>query len=252
MDDVSKRRALGAGPERAAPPYPGELMSIRSSGLVLFTTLVAAALAGCDGQVGASGAQLGSAQQALTPDEVCLDTDPLCTPTGAHAKHGAFACSACHKVAGRLSFDSAGPAYAAGQSAPRFDATAKTCSNVACHGVPAGTFSFYFPDGSGDPALNTVGYGGATQTTPSWYATGATCGACHGNPPRAPDGSFYPWHSGQHGGQGPTGTYNQCQFCHPDATGANGQGTAITNPTLHANGTVNVQARFTSACFGCH
>jgi cytochrome c len=45
---------------------------------------------------------------------------------------------------------------------------------------------------------------------------------------------------------------NQCQFCHPDATGTNGQGTAITNPALHGNGVYNVQASFTSACFGCH
>ena len=191
---------------------------------------------------------------ALTLDEVCVDGDPACTPTGAHAKHGSFACSVCHKVAGRLAFDKLGPAYATGYN-PTFDATAKTCSNVACHGVPSGTFSYYFPGGDGEPVLNTVTYGGGTgsaQTTPSWYVTGAgTCAGCHGNPPRNGSSGTNVWHSGNHAGT-PTSSTNQCQFCHPDATGTNGQGVSITNAALHANGTVNVQARFTSACFGCH
>jgi predicted CxxxxCH...CXXCH cytochrome family protein len=228
-------------------------MSIQASSRLaaVLSTLVAVALAGCGGEVAGSAA-LGASSQALTQDEACLDTDPLCTPTGAHAKHGGFACSVCHKVAGRLSFDSGGPAYAAGKPAPAFNATTKTCSNVACHGVPAGTFSYYFPDGTGEPALNTVAYGGTTQPTPSWYAAGASCAACHGNPPRAPGGGVYAWHSGSHGAQGPTGARNQCQFCHPNATGSNGVGTGITNPALHANGAVNVQATFGSACFGCH
>jgi len=201
----------------------------------------------------------------LTQDEVCVDDDPACTPTGAHGKHAAFDCKVCHKVAGRLVFDKTGPAYGtspapspspapAGTSpapspAPTFDATAKTCSNIACHAVKAGTFSYYFPGGDGEPVLNTVSYGGgAPKTTPSWYATGAIgCATCHDNPP-----SSGVWHSGFHGGQGPTGAYNQCQFCHPDATGSNGQGIAITNPTLHANGAINAQATFKSSCFGCH
>ena len=104
------------------------------------------------------------------------------------------------------------------------------------------------------PVLTTVNViGNSAGITPSWYSTGAAaCGACHGNPPRnGTDGSNV-WHSGYHGGQGPTGAYNQCQFCHPDATGSGGQGTGITNPSLHANGTINVQATFTSKCFNCH
>jgi hypothetical protein len=198
----------------------------------------------------------------LTQDEVCLDGDPACTPTGAHGGpgtsppgHYAFSCSVCHKVGGRLVFDRNGPAYAAGKPAPTFDATAKTCSNVACHGVPAGTFSYYFIGGDGEPVLNTVNvYGNSSGVTPSWYATGgAACGACHGNPPRnGTDGSNV-WHSGFHGGQGPTGANNQCQLCHPDANSpGNGIGTTITNPLLHGNGVFNVQATFRSSCFGCH
>jgi predicted CxxxxCH...CXXCH cytochrome family protein len=192
---------------------------------------------------------------ALTADEQCLDGDPACTPTGAHAGHGAFACSVCHKVAGRLVFDKNGPAYAGGKPAPTFDATTKTCSNVACHGVPAGTFTYSSWDwGLDQPVDVTVSYGGNSRPTPSWYTTGAaTCAACHDDPPRNGSSGSNVWHSGNHGGQGPTGARNQCQFCHPDASSPNnGIGDTITNPSLHANGTVNVQATFTSACFGCH
>ena len=222
------------------------------SSLRLAAALAAAVLFSSCGQQGnLDESNLVSSQpQALTQDEACVDGDPACTPTGAHAKHGAFACTTCHKVAGRLSFDRNGPAYGAGYPAPTFDATAKTCSNVACHTVPPGTFSYYFPGGDGEPVLNTVSYGGgAPRPTPSWYATGAvTCTACHDDPPRN-----YTWHSGQHANQGPTSTYNQCQLCHPDASSpGNGIGDTVTNPTLHGNGVVNVQARFTSYCFGCH
>jgi hypothetical protein len=200
-------------------------------------------------------------RQKMTQDEVCVDGDPSCTPTGNHgpltsvAGHYAFDCKVCHNVGGRLAFQKNGRAFMTGSSLlPTFDATAKTCSNIACHAIPAGTFSYYFPDGNGDPVLNTVSYGGgAPHTTPTWYATGAlACAACHGDPPRDP-GDAGPWHSGVHGNQGLTGPYNQCQLCHPDATSpGNGIGDTITNPLLHANGTVDVQAAFKPACFNCH
>ena len=199
----------------------------------------------------AGTARPAAAATALTQDEACLDGDPACTPTGAHAKHGRFACSVCHKVAGRLVFDKTGPAYASGKPAPAFNATAKTCSNVACHGLPDGTFTYTVWDWGLDEGVpTTISYGGTLKTTPSWYATGATgCTACHDDPPQ----NGYVWHSGYHGGQGPTGSRNQCQFCHPDASSpGNGIGDTITNPALHANGTLDMQATFTSVCFGCH
>jgi predicted CxxxxCH...CXXCH cytochrome family protein len=207
---------------------------------------------------------IAASVMALTQDEVCVDGDPACTASGAHgpnslnnnvAGHSGFTCAVCHKVGGRLSFDRNGPAYGSGQPAPTFDAAAKTCSNIACHGVPSGTWSYYVYDwGADDYILTTLTiYGNPGGVTPSWYATGAAgCGACHGNPPRNGSSGSNVWHSGNHGGQGPTGAYNQCQFCHPDATGSNGVGTAITNPALHGNGVFNVQATFTSRCFGCH
>lgn len=199
---------------------------------------------------------------ALVQEEVCTDGDPACTPTGAHgspsstpAGHYRYDCRTCHRIGGRLAFDRSGPAYGAGLPAPSFDAASKTCSNVACHGVPAGTFSYYFPGGDGEPVLNTVSYGGTSAgQTPSWYATGASgCKACHGDPPATGSNGSNVWHSGYHGGGGPSSPQNQCQFCHPDASSpGNGIGDTITNPSLHANGTVNVQATFKTSCFGCH
>jgi len=199
---------------------------------------------------GAPDAGTGAQPQFLPAGEV-LPPGNCGTGTGAHDKHGAFECQVCHYVGGVLCFDVNGPAVSPGNPLPSFDATAKTCSNIACHGVPAGTFSYYFPGGDGEPVLNTVTYGGNTVPTPSWYATGLGCGACHPNPPRNGSSGSNVWHSGYHAG-GPTTAPNQCQFCHPDASGTGGLGTTITNPTLHANGIVNVQATFRSTCFGCH
>jgi hypothetical protein len=195
-----------------------------------------------------------------------LPTGSTPVPTGAHGlpgyitggsstQHAKYECRVCHYVGGVLLFDPNGPAVALGGPLPAFDAITQTCSNIACHGIPAGTFSYVFPGGDGEPVLNTVTiYGNAGGSTPSWYATGGVaCGACHANPPKnGTSGNNY-WHSGFHGGQGPTGARNQCQFCHPDASSPNnGIGDTITNPALHGNGVYNVQARFTSTCFGCH
>ncbi len=184
---------------------------------------------------------------------------PPCSPTGAHGGHAAFDCKTCHLVGGVVCFDPAGKAVAAGKPAPTYDPTAKTCSNIACHGgVPAGTYSYYFPGGDGEPVLITVHvygnpYGNTGGTTPSWYSGGIGCTGCHGDPPRnGTDGSNI-WHSGYHGYGGPTSTYNQCQLCHPDATSpGNGIGDTITNPSLHGNGVYDVVALFKSQCFGCH
>ena len=216
---------------------------------------------GCGEEEGATGAasaapvKTGSRSGMLTQDQTCLDGDPACTPTGAHARHASYACSVCHKVAGRLVFDRNGPAYAAGQPAPTFDATAKTCSNVACHSV-SGTFTYErYNWGSDSYDQVSFAYGGS-GSQPNWYATGSgTCSACHGMPP-----TYAAWHSGQHGTQPMYATTNACQTCHPDAsgllvygpTGVTAQNVSITNPSLHRDGTLQVTPRFTSACFGCH
>lgn len=224
----------------------------------------------------AERARTAVASSALTQSQV-LPTGPTCTPTGGHGKHGALAnvtCKACHVCGGVLEFDPAGPAVAAGKPLPSFDATSKTCSNVACHSVPAGTYAYTSYDWDADQLnYNTVPYGSAGAETPAWNTSGGStaCTGCHGNPPQAPGGGFYAWHSGFHGGQGPTGPYNQCQFCHPDVVGTGGVATGFNTAaceftdritkktvsvancsTLHANGTLTIGPRFSSACFGCH
>jgi hypothetical protein len=224
--------------------------------------------------VGAATLALG-----LTQSEVCSGDLSACQPTGAHAKHSPT-CSVCHKVAGTLSFDPSGPAYNASYGYPTFDAGAKTCTNVACHTVAPGTFSYYFPgnetdaDGYPIPVLKTVHYGGgAPPPTPSWYSTGAGCTACHGNPPypstlEGPD----TWHSSFHANNQNVGSINPnaCELCHNStavpygtwvpvafsAVGADGKyhGFQI-NPAAtgqHANGTATVLGRFVSQCFNCH
>lgn len=206
----------------------------------------------CGPDAGQRGAVLDRGQASyLTQDEV-LPTGPACTPTGAHGKHAVYDCKVCHVCGGVLDFDPLGPAVSPGMPLPAFDATAKTCSNVACHGMYSGTFSYYFQGGDGEPELHTVAYQGNGGSTPPWYSTGAGCSACHGNPPLAPGGFKYTWHSGFHANQLPTGPLNQCQLCHPDASGSGGVGTTITDPSRHANGALDVAGRFTSTCFNCH
>lgn len=218
------------------------------------TSLLAALFAAACGQgvpQGEAALDRGSRAQ-LTQDEV-LPTGATCAPTGGHGKHAVYDCKVCHVCGGVLAFDPLGPAVAAGMPAPAFDATTKTCSNIACHGMYSGTFSFFFQGGDGELELITVAYQGNGGSTPPWYSSGAGCTACHGNPPaNAPVFGVYTWHSGAHGNQARTGALNQCQLCHPDASGSDGLGTTITDRTRHANGSVDVLGRFTSACFGCH
>lgn len=217
---------------------------------------------------------------ALDQSEVC-DFPPTCAPTGAHGKQHVV-CSVCHVRPGTLSFDPSGPAYNPAYGNPSFNATTKTCSNIACHAISPGTFSYYFPgnetdaDGYPIPVLKTVHYPRNTNgpaDTPSWYTTGVACTACHGQPPypstlEGPD----TWHSGSHANNQNVGPImpNACELCHnstavPYGTwipvafstcGTDGkcQGYQI-NPAAtgqHANGTATVNAQFRSQCFGCH
>jgi predicted CxxxxCH...CXXCH cytochrome family protein len=177
---------------------------------------------------------------------------------GAHDQHAGYGCEDCHRVdwangLGLIWFDNPNsPAFGAGMPAPAIDSVAKTCSNIACHAIPTGlTFSYYFPDGTGEPVLNTVNINSnPSATTPSWYSAGAGCTACHGNPPANGTTGSNVWHSGQHAPS--IAGANECKFCHPDASGSNMHGTAITIPAMHRNGAIDVQSIFTSACFSCH
>lgn len=233
-------------------------------GVVAAALLLAACEQGLQG--GGSGSLADRA--AMTGDHV-VATGQACGPTGKHDKHAGFACTVCHQCAGTLSFD----ATVAGPNAA-FDATTKNCSNVQCHSVPAGTFSYWGIDGDGSSILLTVPYGGSAGSgAANWYSTSASsCDACHGYPPKY-NGVAYAWHSGYHASP-TTSRANTCQVCHPDASGAYVYSTyintsgglitscpsgtfcsapgTITNTSLHGNGTVDVAPQFSSRCTYCH
>lgn len=269
----------------------------RGVSVALFVVVAAVFVAACgDLPVGERGVKVAPATSPdgglripqgtskLAADSVCVDptvtSDPACQPSGAHAKHVTTVggdCGVCHAVPGRHAFRVGGPAYGSGwtsaQPRPTFNAATKTCSNVACHGVPAGTYSYYFPgnetdaDGYPIPELKTVNYGGTMAAiTPAWYATGASCSACHGNPPTNGSDGSNAWHSGSHANNQNVGPIapNACELCHnnlvgnvfsPIAASANDgtgyRGTLILLPTFHGNG-LNVAPRFRSQCWGCH
>jgi predicted CxxxxCH...CXXCH cytochrome family protein len=191
----------------------------------------------------------------------------VCSPVAVHPNHAAFTCTTCHACGGVVSFDPAGAAVVAGGPAPSFDPATKTCANIACHGVPSGTYvPADYPD---DPYVWT--YGGGAAVTPSWIGTTATsgCTACHGYPPTA-NGAV--WHSGWHGGVSVTSArnpdvygYNACSTCHPGvASTVTGSGTpggtittTITVSSMHRNGAIDVRyfdpARWNQAsCDACH
>lgn len=237
--------------------------AIASSLLAVLAML--AGLAGCGQEESRERpAAAAAASAALTQDAV-VPTGQTCAPSGAHAKHAFTACFTCHACGGVLQFDPAGPAVAPGQPLPAFDAATKTCSNVACHSVPTGTYSYTVYNDAGDPEVRSVPYGGGgAQTTPGWYTTGAACGSCHRMP-----ASPYVWHSGLHGYAYQYATTNACETCHQDATGFTSttgvvSGAAIVTtstcgpqrnqpcPPFHGNGVVDVTPQWASACFGCH
>lgn len=194
------------------------------------------------------------------PEEVLTVSSAALTPIDPHALHmttGGAQCTDCH-VGGAL--HAFGPvAYAPGQPAPSFDLVTRTCSNVACHMVPAGVYTIATWDwGLEEVIYYPVSYGGVPVTTPPWdAATTGGCIACHGDPPSPPAGV---WHSGRHG---LAGAMNECSLCHRDVVRIDGvlALSSATNcgPTrtescaaLHRNGTVDVMPTWKTVCFGCH
>ncbi|GEJ57084.1 CxxxxCH/CxxCH domain c-type cytochrome [Anaeromyxobacter diazotrophicus] len=178
---------------------------------------------------------------------------------GAHTKHVGstlatpFDCAVCHvtptdmfspgHIDGPYATVTFGGVATKGFAPPAYSRpNGATCASTYCHGGFKGTYTYTSWDWSLDqPVYVTVSYAGK-NATPAWTDGPMTCGSCHGNPPR----TGY-WHSGNHGGG------NQCQVCHPDATGTTaGVGTGISNPALHVNGAVDVAPRWGSSCFGCH
>jgi len=183
------------------------------------------------------------------------DGDPL--RVGAHAVHVAgtrvtlpLGCEACHvRPASALSpghVDAAtasvvfGGAATLGGANPSWSRVSGSCAATYCHGNYAGTFAYTF---AGE--ARSVDYAGPAAS-PGWTEGPMGCTGCHGNPPSR----YLAWH-GLHA-NGTIANANDCQTCHPDATGTNGKGTAITNLALHMDGKVDVTPRWTSRCFRCH
>lgn len=154
-----------------------------------------------------------------------------------------LACTDCHGGHGTaLKF----PAIAQipGRPAPSFDATAHTCSNVSCHSVPVGTYTYWAIGGDGEAYVNSVEYGGAV-TTPSYFeAVLGACRSCHASPPSPAAGA---WHSLSHGGGG---VRAECSLCHPGVGKVDGK--LVITGTTHRNGAVDVAPKWRSTCFGCH
>jgi predicted CxxxxCH...CXXCH cytochrome family protein len=124
-------------------------------------------------------------------------------------------------------FSTTTPSYAGG-----------TCSSTYCHGSYSGTFTYQIPY-TDPPEYNAYAYAGKAAA-PGWTGT-ADCGSCHDVPPSGTN----TWHSGFHGGG------NDCSVCHPDATGTSAANAAITDPSLHINGKIELND-LKSSCFGCH
>jgi predicted CxxxxCH...CXXCH cytochrome family protein len=185
--------------------------------------------------------------------------DPL--RVGTHGKHLAttlttsVTCGSCHVVPA----DALAPGHAdhgdslatvtwsgvalTGGATPQWNRSAGTCATTYCHGSYSGVFTYGIWDwGIEDLVFVSVPYAGKSAT-PGWTDGPLTCVSCHGNPP-----SGY-WHGASHGS---TATHRECQLCHPDATGANGSGgAAITDPSRHIDGTVDVTPQWGSGC-NCH
>jgi hypothetical protein len=177
---------------------------------------------------------------------------------GAHAVHlsgggvtQAITCDTCHVVP----TDALSPGHAdgatatltwsamavSGGAAPQWNRSNATCSSTYCHGSYSGVFSYNTWDfGLDQPVPMTMSYSGG-RATPTWTGGPMSCGSCHGNPP-AGTGN---WHAPSHGGG------SDCDLCHPDAA-TTPAGNAITDLSLHINGTVEVSPQWTPRCFFCH
>ena len=128
-------------------------------------------------------------------------------------------------------------------ASPTWNRATGSCAATYCHGNYQGTYTYGTWDWGCDcPGPNvTVQYRG-TGAAVNWAGGAMACTSCHANPPATGN-----WHSGSHATPLPDG--NDCSTCHPHVNAA---GTAILNPSLHVNGTVEVTPAWRPACFNCH
>jgi len=222
-------------------------------------------LKGLTGPVTVNGVTLNSAmppQEAVLTDAQIADVLTYvfnswgnsgdAVRVGAHQRHvsgGSIGapndCDVCHVTpsealsSGHVDSATASVVYGGlavqGGAAPVWTRASATCASTYCHGSYSGVYTYFYWEEE-----RTVPYQGL-RATAIWTGGPMTCGSCHGNPPRTGV-----WHSGSHAGG------NDCQLCHPNATGVNGAGTAITNRATHANGALDVAPQWNSRCFRCH
>jgi predicted CxxxxCH...CXXCH cytochrome family protein len=185
--------------------------------------------ASCHGEAGRTGADASVAY--MPPRGTRGETATSEPAVGAHEAHvlgggvaRPIACTACHALPTSMGHangvvDHAWSALAAGAPAlpaydgtPRYDRTARTCTNY-CHGATLA---------------------GGALTVPVWTAgaSQAACGSCHGNPPPAPH---------------PSST--ACSACHAGYGDKPASGPQAVQLASHVNGAVDVLLTCTS-CHG--
>jgi hypothetical protein len=165
-----------------------------------------------------------------------------------HREEGGLLCADCHTphnpmMPGPL-FRWSPKAYIPGGPPPTLDAATHTCSTVACHMVPVGTYQYWKLVGDDEWLLYEATYGGPVRTAPWGEALRGACRACHASPPSPAAGA---WHSPTHGGGGINA---ECSLCHPNVSKVNGE--LVISGQGHKNGVVDVTPQWKSRCFGCH
>jgi predicted CxxxxCH...CXXCH cytochrome family protein len=176
----------------------------------------------CHGTATRAATTLNPQLAAAPPVDTTGATATTARGVGAHMKHLstatrslAFACTECHVVPTSTSHANGvkdvafGALARTGGKTPTYSATTLGCSATYCHG----NFT-----------------NGKTTAVPLWTGGTLACNACHNMP-----NTFTGRHS-KHG----TSSFN-CSECHNGiASGTSAATAAITGPTLHVNGVVNV------------
>ena len=176
----------------------------------------------CHGTATRTATALNPQLASAPPVDTAGNTATTARGVGAHMKHLStatrslnFACSECHTVPTTTIHSNGvkdlvfGTLARTGGKTPAYNATSLGCSATYCHG----NFT-----------------NGKTTAVPTWTGGTLACNACH-NMPNTSTGR----HS-KHGGS----SFN-CSECHNGiASGTGSSNAAITGPTLHVNGVVNV------------
>ena len=224
------------------------MISLRDGRILAASLLVAAGtllLPGCGGNEAPIAEEEAAAKLRAAPRGMASAV--AASGHSIHMNDVGMACTDCHTPHGGSFvsiFRFPASAYIPNGPAPSLDTVAKTCSNVACHMVPVGSYAYWAIGGDGEPFLNEVSYGGPVVTPPWTEALRGACRACHGSPPSPAAGA---WHSAMHGGGGARA---ECSLCHPGVTMVNGE--LVLSGTTHKNGVVDVTPKWKSTCFGCH